>query len=167
MMTMTDVTAETFDRDVIEQSFARPVVVDFWAEWCAPCRTLGPVLEALVKEYGGKFALAKADTEALPEIASQFGVRSIPAVFGVRDGRVVNSFVGAIPESSIRDWLDRLLPTPAEEAMAEARRLEPTDPASAEPLYRAALEPGPNDPRADRPGPRPVPPRPGRRGPRR
>ena len=143
-----EVTAEGFDRDVIARSFTTPVVVDFWAEWCAPCRTLGPVLEALASEYAGKFVLAKADTEALADLASRFGVRSIPAVFGVRDGRVVDSFVGALPESSIRTWIDRLLPTPAESELIAARLVEPTDPASAEPHYRAAIGFEPNDPAA-------------------
>jgi len=143
-----DVTSDTFTEAVIERSFARPVVVDFWAEWCGPCKTLGPVLETLVGEYAGRFVLARAETEALPEIAARFGVRSIPAVFGVRDGKVVDSFVGAQPESTIRAWLDRLMPTPAEAALAEARGLEPTDPAAAETRYRDALELGTEDPAA-------------------
>ncbi len=143
-----EVTAETFVRDVIEQSHTRPVVVDFWAPWCAPCRTLGPILEDLAREYEGKFVLAKADTEALPEIAAEFGVRSIPAVYGLRDGTVVDAFVGALPESSIRAWLGRILPTPAEQALAEARALEPTDPAVAEERYRAAIALEPKTPAA-------------------
>lgn len=143
-----DVTAETFAEAVLERSFERPVVVDFWAEWCGPCKTLGPVLERLAAEYAGKFVLARAETEALPDIAQRFGVRSIPAVYGVRDGQVFDAFVGALPESSIRAWLDRLMPTPAEEALAEARRLEPTDPSAAEARYRGALGLAPTDPAA-------------------
>lgn len=143
-----EVTAENFEREVIERSHETPVVVDFWAEWCQPCRMLGPVLEALARESGGAFVLAKADTEAVPTIAAEFGVRSIPAVYGVRDGRVVDVFVGALPESSIRAWLDGILPTPAERLVAEAKRLEPTDARAAEARYREALALGPTDPAA-------------------
>ncbi len=104
-----EVTLENFERDVIEQSRTVPVVVDFWAPWCGPCLRLGPLLEKLAGEYDGKFVLAKVNTEAEPELASQFGVRSIPAVFGVRDGKAVDGFVGLQPEAAIRTWLDRLL----------------------------------------------------------
>ena len=140
-----EVTAENFVREVIERSNETPVVVDFWATWCQPCRILGPVLEKLAVEAGGTFILAKAETEALPEIAAEFGVRSIPAVFAVRDGRVVDSFVGALPESSIRAWLERIMPTPAERLAAEALRLEATEPAAAESRYREALALTPTD----------------------
>ncbi len=143
-----ELTVENFTREVIERSHERPVVVDFWAEWCQPCRTLGPVLEKLAQEFDGKFVLAKAETEAMPEIAARFGVRSIPAVYGVRDGQVFDSFVGALPEATIRDWLLGLLPTPAEELLAEAKRLEPVDAPGAEARYRSALDLGPNDPAA-------------------
>jgi putative thioredoxin len=143
-----EVTAENFVREVIERSRETPVVVDFWATWCAPCRTLGPVLERLADESNGAFVLAKADTEMLPEIAAEFGVRSIPAVFGLRHGKVVDAFVGALPESAVRAWLNGLLPTASERLVAEARRLEATDPASAASRYRAALDPAPDDPAA-------------------
>src|SRR5215212_11195850 len=113
-----ETTRETFERDVIGRSSEQPVVVDFWAEWCRPCRMLGPVLERLAEEYGGKFVLVKANTEQVPELASGFGVRSIPAVFGLRDGKIRDSFVGVLPESAIRAFLGRLLPTPAEVATA-------------------------------------------------
>src|SRR3954452_2254365 len=123
-----ETTRETFEKDVIEASRDRPVVVDFWAEWCGPCRMLGPILERLAEEYDGKFVLVKADTEVLPEVAGSFGVRSIPAVFGLRDGKVRDSFVGVLAESAIRSFLDGLMPTPAEAMVKEARELEATDP---------------------------------------
>jgi putative thioredoxin len=137
--TVIEVTAGNYQRDVIERSSAVPVVIDFWADWCQPCRLLSPVLERLAQEYGGDFVLAKVDTEHAPDLASQFGVRSIPAVFVVRDGRLVDGFIGVQPEAAIRSWLDRLLPTPAERVAAEARRLEATDPEAAEAKYNVAL----------------------------
>lgn len=143
-----DATAETFERDVLQWSHERPVVIDFWAQWCQPCRILGPVLERLANEYGGAFLLVKADTESLADVAARFGVRSIPAVFAVRDGEVVDGFVGVLSEREIRAFLDGLLPTPAEAKTTEARRLEHTDPNRAEALYREAVALEADDPRA-------------------
>jgi putative thioredoxin len=134
-----DVTSATFNQDVIERSATVPVVVDFWATWCGPCRMLSPVLEKLAREYDGKFLLAKVDIDAHPDVAASFGVRSIPAVFGVRDGKAVDAFVGVQPEAMIRSWIDRLLPTEAEVLVAEATRLESTDPRAAEAKYSRAL----------------------------
>ncbi len=141
-----EATAENFVREVIERSRDVPVVVDFWATWCQPCRILGPVLEKLAAEMNGAFVLVKCETEKLPEIAAEFGVRSIPAVFGLRNGQVVDAFAGALPESTIRQWLEGIMPTPAEKLATEAFRLEPTDPAGAESRYREALGLLPNDP---------------------
>jgi putative thioredoxin len=132
-------TARTFEQDVIERSRTVPVVVDFWATWCGPCKLLGPVLEKLAGEYAGKFILAKVDTERNQELALQFGVRSIPLVFGFRDGKIADAFVGVQPEAMIRAWLDRLLPTPAESIAAEASGLEATDVHAAEEKYNTAL----------------------------
>jgi putative thioredoxin len=140
-----EVTRENFEREVIERSRELPVVVDFWATWCQPCRTLGPILEKLAKEFAGQFVLAKADTEAVPEIAAAFAVRSIPAVFGVRGGQVVDAFIGALPETRVREWLRRLLPTPEEQLISEAKKLESTDPNRAESRYREALALGPEN----------------------
>lgn len=134
-----EATATNFQREVVERSADVPVVIDFWAEWCGPCRLLGPVLERLAEEYGGQFVLAKVDTEREPDLSADFGVRSIPAVFAVRDGQVVDGFIGVQPEAAIRAWLDRLLPTPAQRLAAEARRLEADDPRAAEEKYNAAL----------------------------
>lgn len=142
-----EATSENFVAEVIERSKTVPVVVDFWAEWCQPCRILGPILEKLVEEYAGKFVLVKADTEKLQDVATAFGVRSIPAVFGVRDGQVVDSFVGVLPEASLRTWLDQIMPTPAESLAIEAQGLEESDPALAEEKYREALGLAPADPR--------------------
>jgi putative thioredoxin len=134
-----DATATNFEKDVIERSHSIPVVIDFWASWCGPCLALGPVLEKLAREYDGKFLLAKVNTDKETELAHRFGVRSIPAVFGVRDGKPLDAFVGVQPESAIRAWLDRLMPTPAETLVAEAVQLEQSNPQAAEEKYSAAL----------------------------
>jgi putative thioredoxin len=141
-------TAQSFERDVIERSHSVPVVVDFWATWCGPCRLLSPTLEKLAREYGGKFVLAKVDTDREPELAREFSIRSIPAVIGIRDGKGVDAFVGAQPESVIRAWLDRLLPTPAESDAALAEKLERTDPEAALAKYTSALALDPDLPAA-------------------
>jgi putative thioredoxin len=124
------------------------VLVDFWAAWCGPCRLLGPVLERLAQQYEGKFLLVKADTERLGGISAEFGVRSIPTVLGIRDGQVVDAFVGVQPESVIRSFIDRLLSSPTEKLVAAARKQEATDPHAAEAKYREALELAPDDPQA-------------------
>jgi len=109
-----DVDQHSFQRDVLDESRARPVVVDFWAPWCGPCRVLKPVLEKLAAEYGGRFLLAKVNSDENPELSSRYAVRSIPSVKLFVDGAVTDEFMGALPESSVREFIDRLLPTPAE-----------------------------------------------------
>ena len=143
-----ETTAENFLVEVVERSDRVPVVVDFWAEWCQPCRILGPILEKLAVEYQGRFVLAKADTERLSDIAAGFGVRSIPAVFAIKGGQVVDSFVGVLPEPTLRAWIDRIMPTPVELLVIEARGLEPSDPEAAEARYREALDLAPAEPSA-------------------
>jgi putative thioredoxin len=143
-----DATSESFEADVIERSRTAPVVVDFWAAWCGPCKMLGPVLEKLAVEYDGKFTLVKVDVDKAGDVASSFGVRSIPAVFGVRDGQVLDAFAGVQPESVIRQWIDRLLPTPAESLATQARALEEADPGAAEAKYAEALALVPDLPEA-------------------
>jgi putative thioredoxin len=118
-----DIDAANFEREVLEASARQPVVVDFWAPWCAPCRTLGPLLEKLEGEYGGRFRLVKVDLDRNAELAEAFAVRSIPAVFGFREGKAVEQFVGAQPEREVRAFIDRLLPSPHEAALQEAGRL--------------------------------------------
>ncbi len=135
-----EATRDGFEREVIERSKEVPVVVDFWAEWCGPCRMLGPVLEKLAEEYEGRFVLAKADTEKLPDVASSFGVRGIPAVFGLKDGKLVDSFVGVQSEQAIRAFLDKLMPSPAEKLAAEAERLSKEAPAQAEQIFLQAIQ---------------------------
>ncbi len=108
-----DITAERFEADVIQVSHRVPVVVDFWAEWCAPCKVLKPVLEKLARERHGEFVLAKVDTERERELAVRFGIRSIPSVKAFVAGRMVSEFAGALPESAVREFLARVIPSPA------------------------------------------------------
>ena len=115
---MTDVTDATFARDVLDRSAQVPVVVDLWAEWCGPCRTLGPILEKVVAETDGKVALAKVDIDSNPQVAASFAVKSIPAVFAISGGKVVDQFIGALPEAAVREFVAGLAP-----AQTEADRL--------------------------------------------
>ena len=101
-----NVTTETFDRDVIERSRELPVVVDFWAPWCGPCRTLGPIIESEAAKRAGRLELVKVDVEAEPELGARFGIQSIPTVAVFRDGEPVTGFVGAHPASAIGGFLD-------------------------------------------------------------
>jgi len=104
-----DVTLKTFVTDVIEASKKRPIIVDFWAPWCGPCKQLGPILEKLARAAKGAVALVKIDIDRDPEIAQQMGVQSIPAVFAFFQGQPVDGFMGALPESQVQAWIDRLM----------------------------------------------------------
>jgi putative thioredoxin len=139
-----DVTDASFQTDVIERSAAVPVVVDFWAEWCGPCRQLGPVIERAVASRAGKVELAKIDVDANPSVSRMFGIQSIPAVKAFKDGRVVAEFVGAQPPAAVERFFDGLVPSEADELVAagdeqslqRAVELEPTRADAAVPLAR-------------------------------
>jgi putative thioredoxin len=144
-----EVTDATFDAQVIERSRRVPVVVDFWAPWCGPCRTLGPILERLAAEHQGALVVATINVDENPGIAGELGIRSIPAVKAVRDGEIVDEFVGALPEPAVRQFLQRLMPTEADRAAAAGQRAENDgDVTAAEAHYGRALESDPNHPAA-------------------
>jgi putative thioredoxin len=109
-----DVTDETFQTAVIDRSSEVTVVIDLWAPWCGPCRTLGPVLEKVVDEAGDALELVKVNIDDNPQVAAAFRVQSIPAVFAVRDKAVVDGFIGALPEGQVREWVDKLAPQASE-----------------------------------------------------
>lgn len=139
---VTDVTDATYVTEILERSEQVPVVVDLWAEWCGPCRTLGPIIEKVVDETQGEVVLVKVDTESNPGLSQMFQVQSIPAVFAVKDRAVVSSFVGAMPEGQVRKWVQSLLPSEAD--LAVARLMEAGDEAS----LLAALDEIPGHPGA-------------------
>jgi putative thioredoxin len=118
-----DVSAQNFEREVLEASKTVPVVVDFWAPWCAPCRQLKPILEKLEQEYGGRFKLVKLNSDENQDLAAAFGVRSIPDVMAFKDGKAVSHFLGAQPERQVRAFIESLLPSPSELERARARAL--------------------------------------------
>lgn len=115
---MIDITIENFETEVVAASMQTPVLVDFWAPWCGPCKSLGPVLERLEEAYGGRFILAKVDSDQQPQISGMFGVRSIPTCILMVGGQPVDGFTGALPEAQVREFLDKNLP-PADETVQE------------------------------------------------
>jgi len=117
----TDVTDATFETAVLEGSAGKTIVVDLWAPWCGPCKTLGPVLEKVVDEAGDDVELVKVNIDDNPQVASAFRVQSIPAVFAVKDKAVVDGFIGALPEAQVRQWLENLVPAASEADQLVAR----------------------------------------------
>ncbi|HET7011266.1 MAG TPA: tetratricopeptide repeat protein [Anaerolineales bacterium] len=136
-----DVNESTFEEEVIQRSYQGPVVVDFWAPWCGPCRTLGPMLERMAIEAGGNFRLAKVNVDENPNLAIRFGVQGIPAVRAFRQGEVTAEFVGAQPETAVRRFLERVAPSAANLAVEKAASLLATRHwHEAESAYRLILE---------------------------
>lgn len=123
-----DVTADTFESEVLQRSLETPVLIDFWAAWCGPCKTLGPILEKLAGEYNGAFLLAKVDVDREPQLAAAFQVRSIPTVYLIRNGQLVDGFPGALPEGQLRQFLQHHGIVPAEAPPAEETPEPPRDP---------------------------------------
>ncbi len=140
-----DLDTSNFESEAVARSQELPVVVDFWAKWCGPCKTLGPTLEQLAEEYQGQFLLARVDVEQNPELAAQYQVQGIPAVKALVEGQVADEFTGTLPEQQIRQFIDRILPSEAQRIVAQARemkdqgRLEKADS-----LLDQALETDPN-----------------------
>jgi putative thioredoxin len=144
-----DVSEQDFEQSVVQRSHEVPVVIDFWAPWCGPCRALGPTLEKLAEEQQGKFILAKINIDENPMLAQAFQIQSIPAVKAVRNGALAGEFLGAQPEPNVRRFIEQLMPSEAESLAVEAQRLEEAGKAQgAESLYRAALAKEANQPLA-------------------
>lgn len=141
-----DATTETFEAEVLQKSLQVPVLVDFWAEWCGPCKALGPILEKLAADYNGAFELAKVDTEKEPQIAAAFQIRSIPTVFLVKGGQIVDAFQGALPEGQVREFLGHhgVAPGAAVEEEIVEETLAPVDPHAEAMRLRKAIEAEPD-----------------------
>ncbi|RYY76076.1 MAG: thioredoxin [Gammaproteobacteria bacterium] len=145
-MNIVEINLENAKQYLIEESFVRPVLVDFWAEWCAPCKSLMPILEKLANEYAGAFLLAKVNSDEMNMISSQFGVRSLPTVMLMKDGQPIDGFAGALPEKQVRELLEKHLPKLWEKNVNEAQAfIMAGDFNSALPLLRQAYEESKHD----------------------
>lgn len=138
-------TEANFQTDVLERSKSVPVVVDFWAPWCAPCRQLTPLLEQAARDGDGKFVLVKVNVDEQQNVAMAFRVQSIPAVFALRDGQLLDQFEGVLPPDQLAQWLDSLLPSQEEQLLDQAIALEAKSPRDAEEKYREVLESEPKN----------------------
>lgn len=139
-----DVDMNNFEEVVVNGSKSVPVVVDFWAPWCAPCRQLGPMLEQLARDSNGGFVLAKINVDENQDLAGEFGVSGIPAVFALKDATVIDSFVGMMPRSELEKFIARLSPNEADQLLSDAEKLESSDPVRAEEIYRQLFESDPH-----------------------
>lgn len=140
---------QSFQEDVVDASYDIPVVVDFWAPWCGPCRVLGPTIEKLAHEQAGTWRLVKVNSDSHQQEAMQYGVRGIPAVKMFYRGEVIDEFTGALPEPAVRQWLEKALPGESKELLKQAESwLEEGDPAQARPLLERILELEPTNPSA-------------------
>ncbi len=140
-MNIVDINLENAKQLLVDESFTRPVLIDFWADWCAPCKSLMPILEKLANEYAGAFLLAKVNADEMGMISSQFGVRSLPTVILMKDGQPIDGFAGALPEKEVRELLEKYLPKPWEKFVNEAQAfIMAGDFNAALPLLRQAYE---------------------------
>lgn len=151
---MIDVTIENFEQEVIAASMSQPVLVDFWAPWCGPCKALGPILEKLETQYGGAFKLVKINSDEEQQLAGAFGIRSIPTVVLLKNGQPVDGFMGALPEGKVREFLDKHVQ--ALEAEEEEEEAPPEEPAAVDPAaqleklqHAVATDPANDDARFD------------------